>query len=152
LKRIEVKDIGGPSNEIPSKQEPATSEGTHISEAEPENLDNTRSVSSSILSANDSNKGIFVSESNASHSVKLIQELNSKVSSTDSVPLSKDPCSIDKSNTSDSRVEYVLKLPPVPDNSLTFQADWKMLKRDRTLLSQYFKVNNTIGFTLHNDY
>ena len=34
-----------------------------------------------------------------------------------------------------------LKLPPVPDNSILLQADWKRLRRDRKLLGEYFKVH-----------
>lgn len=34
-----------------------------------------------------------------------------------------------------------LKLPSVPDNSISLQADWKRLKKDRKLLGVYFKVH-----------
>lgn len=34
-----------------------------------------------------------------------------------------------------------LKMPPVPSSSIQFQADWKRLRRDREMLTQYFKVN-----------
>lgn len=33
-----------------------------------------------------------------------------------------------------------LRLPPVPTSSIQFQTDWKHLKRDRNMLTQYFKV------------
>lgn len=38
------------------------------------------------------------------------------------------------------QVPAVLKLPPVPDSCIQFQADWKSLRRNRNVLSQYFKV------------
>ena len=33
-----------------------------------------------------------------------------------------------------------LELLPVPQSSIVFQADWKRLRRNRSLLTQYFKV------------
>ncbi len=33
-----------------------------------------------------------------------------------------------------------LVIPSVPETSIQFQSDWKRLKKDRTALSQYFKV------------
>ena len=36
--------------------------------------------------------------------------------------------------------EEVFRLPPVPDSSIQFQADWKSLRRNRATLSGYFKV------------
>ena len=36
--------------------------------------------------------------------------------------------------------EEVFRLPSVPDSSIQFQADWKSLRRNRTSLSGYFKV------------
>ena len=48
----------------------------------------------------------------------------------------------------------VLKLPPVPDSCIQFQADWKSLRRNRNVLSQYFKVcvnyrQHTVCVLLH---
>ena len=38
------------------------------------------------------------------------------------------------------RPEEVFRLPSVPDSFIQFQADWKSLRRNRTALSGYFKV------------
>lgn len=38
------------------------------------------------------------------------------------------------------QVPAVVKLPPVPDSCIQLQADWKSLRRNRNVLSQYFKV------------
>ena len=34
----------------------------------------------------------------------------------------------------------VVRLPPVPENSITLQRDWKSVRRDRGILGEYFKV------------
>lgn len=40
------------------------------------------------------------------------------------------------------RQEEAFRLPSVPDSSIQFQADWKSLRRNRTVLSDYFKVES----------
>ena len=47
-----------------------------------------------------------------------------------------------QSGPTESRAEVVgvVKLPPVPENSITLQADWKRVRRDRKILGEYFKV------------
>ena len=47
------------------------------------------------------------------------------------------------------QVPPVLKLPPVPDRCIQFQADWKSLRRNRNVLSQYFKVFTKLSLQLH---
>jgi len=47
------------------------------------------------------------------------------------------------------QVPAVLKLPPVPDSCIQFQADWKSLRRNRNVLSQYFKVFMKLSLQLH---
>ena len=38
--------------------------------------------------------------------------------------------------------QEAFRLPSVPDSSIQFQADWKSLRRNRTVLSDYFKVES----------
>ena len=42
----------------------------------------------------------------------------------------------------EQRKEEAFRLPSVPDSSIQFQADWKSLRRNRTVLSDYFKVES----------
>ena len=42
----------------------------------------------------------------------------------------------------EQRQEEAIRLPSVPDSSIQFQADWKSLRRNRTVLSDYFKVES----------
>ncbi len=50
------------------------------------------------------------------------------------------PGNADSAVKKDLSVMSVVKLPSVPENSITLQRDWKRVRRDRGILGEYFKV------------
>ncbi len=161
LIRIDIEDIG---EDIPEPTPPTTTITPHV----PDHSVDDIPVDSTLKPTQGTVKSpiIEVIDSNLSSKTPSVNVKTSTIQSTSDVIKENSPgtkpttkmsvLSTEQEPVKDSAPPYcadsaikrvdVVTLPPVPESSINLQADWKRVRRDRTILGEYFKVSCLLSY------